>query len=103
MRQRPGSVVTEAPMVNLDRNERYRLLWKVRMAEEARNYALDPTLSGFELTDARKSMEDAAFQRDRLQVAVTKSRERFAELKDYEENARRLVAYDKAKADELGN
>jgi hypothetical protein len=30
MRQRPDSAVTEAPKVNLDRNERYRLLWKFR-------------------------------------------------------------------------
>ena len=73
------------------------------MAEQARNYALDPTLSGFELTDARKCMDDAAFKRDRLQAALGKLRERLAELKDQEENARRQVAYDKAKAvrDEL--
>ena len=73
------------------------------MAEQARNHALDPTLSGFELTDARKCMDDAAFKRDRLQAALGKLRERLAELKDQEENARRQVAYDKAKAvrDEL--
>ena len=68
-------------------------------AEQARNYALDPTLSGFELTDARKSMDDAAFRRDRLQAAIGKLRERLAELKDQEENARRQVAYDKAEAE----
>src|SRR5438067_4540861 len=28
MRQRPGSVITEAPLVTLDRNERMRLIWK---------------------------------------------------------------------------
>ena len=73
------------------------------MAEQARNHALDPTLSGFELTDARKCMDDAAFKRDRLQAAMEKLRERLAQLKDQEENARRQVAYDKAKAvrDEL--
>ena len=72
-------------------------------AEQARNHALDPTLSGFELTDARKCMDDAAFKRDRLQAALGKLRERLAELKDQEENARRQVAYDKAEAvrDEL--
>jgi hypothetical protein len=29
-RQRPDSVITEAPMVHLDRNERIRLVWKFR-------------------------------------------------------------------------
>ena len=72
-------------------------------AEQARNHALDPTLSGSELKDARKSMDDAAFKRDRLQAALGKLRERLAELKYQEENARRQVAYDKAEAvrDEL--
>ena len=72
-------------------------------AEQARNHALDPTLSSFELKDARKCMDDAAFKRDRLQAATGKLRERLAELKDQEENARRQVAYDKAKTarDEL--
>jgi hypothetical protein len=31
MRQRPGSVVADAPLVTLDRNERMRLIWKFRM------------------------------------------------------------------------
>ena len=74
-------------------------------AEQARNRALDPTLSGSELTDARKCMDDAAFRRDRLQAALGKLRERLAQLKYQEENARRQVAYDKAEAgrDELAN
>ena len=67
-------------------------------AERARTYALDPTLSGSEPTDARRCMDDAAFKRDRLQAAIGKLRERLAELKDQEENARRQVAYDKAEA-----
>ena len=65
-------------------------------AEQARNHALDPTLSGSELKDARECMDDAAFRRDRLQAAIGKLRERLAQLKDQEENARRQVAYDKA-------
>ena len=68
------------------------------LAEQARNHALDPTLSGSELNDARKCMDDAAFKRERLQAAMGKLRERLAQLKDQEENARRQVAYDKAKA-----
>ena len=72
-------------------------------AEHARNRALDPTLSGSELKDARECMDDAAFKRDRLQAALGKLRDRLAQLKDQEENARRQVAYDKAEAvrDEL--
>ena len=31
MRQRPGSVIAEAPLVTLDRNGRMRLVWKFRM------------------------------------------------------------------------
>jgi hypothetical protein len=30
MRQRPGSVIAEAPLISLDRNERVRLVWKFR-------------------------------------------------------------------------
>ena len=67
-------------------------------AEQARNHALDPTLSGSELKDARERMDDDAFKRDRLQAALGKLRERLAQLKDQEENARRQVAYDKAEA-----
>ncbi len=67
-------------------------------AEQARNHALDPTLSGSELKDARKCMDDAAFRRDRLQAALEKLRERLAQLKYQEEHARRQVVYDKAKA-----
>ena len=76
-----------------------------KQAEQARNRALDPTLSGSELKDARNSMDDAAFKRDRLQAALGKLRERLAQLKDQEENARRQVVYDKAEAvrDELAN
>ena len=68
------------------------------LAEQARNHALDPTLSNSELNDARKCMDDAAFRCDRLQAAMGKLRERLAQLKDQEENARRQVAYDKVKA-----
>jgi hypothetical protein len=31
LKQRPGSVVAEAPVVSLDRNERIRLVWKFRI------------------------------------------------------------------------
>src|SRR5262245_42265144 len=72
-------------------------------AEQARNHALDPTLSGPDLKDARNYMDDAAFKRDRLQAALEKLQGRLAELRDQEEDARRRVVYDKAEAvrDEL--
>ena len=56
-------------------------------AEQAHYHAFDPTLSGSELRDARKSMDEAAFRRDRLQAAMARLRERLAQLKDQEENA----------------
>ena len=51
------------------------------IAEQARNRALDPTLSGSELKVARECMGDTAIQRDRLQAALGKLRERLAQLK----------------------
>jgi hypothetical protein len=73
------------------------------LAEQARNHTLDLTLSGSEVKDARKVMDDAAFRRDRLQAALEKLRKRLARLKYQEEHARRQVSYDKAQAvrDEL--
>jgi hypothetical protein len=43
-------------------------------------------------------MDDAAFRREQLQAALGKLRERLAEVTDPEENARRQLAYDKARA-----
>jgi len=68
-------------------------------AERARAHALDPTLSGAELKDARKSMDDLAFKRERLQAAITKLGERLKQLQDEEENARRQIIYDRLKAE----
>jgi hypothetical protein len=68
-------------------------------AERARAHALDPTLSGAELKDARKSMDDLAFKRDRLQAAITRLGERLKQLQNEEEDARRVVIYDKIKAE----
>src|SRR5262249_14247726 len=67
-------------------------------AERARKRALDPILSANDLAEARRQMEDAAFQRDRLQTAVTRLRERLGEVKAQEEDQRRQLAYDKARA-----
>ena len=67
------------------------------LAEQARNHALDPTLSGNQLKDARNCMDDAAFKRDRLQAALGKLKERLKQLLEQEENAQRQVIYDKLK------
>jgi uncharacterized protein YhaN len=67
-------------------------------AERARQHALDPLLSAEEVAAARRQMEDAAFQRERLQAAVTRLRERLEQVKGQEEDQRRWVAYNKAKA-----
>jgi hypothetical protein len=67
-------------------------------AERARSRALDPALSAPDVAAARREMDDAAFRRDRLQVAVTKLRERLKAVKAQEENDRRQMAYAKASA-----
>ena len=69
------------------------------LAEQAIKHALDPTLSGSQLEDARKCMDDAAFKRDRLQAALGKLKERLKQLLEQEENAQRQVIYDKPKAE----
>jgi hypothetical protein len=56
-------------------------------------------LSGSQLKDARKCVNDAAFKRDRLQAALGKLGERLKQLQEQEENARRQVIYDKLKAE----
>jgi hypothetical protein len=65
-------------------------------AELARSRALDPALSAPDVAKARAEMENAAFRRDRLEVAVTKLRERLKAVKAQEEDSRRQVAYAKA-------
>ena len=67
-------------------------------AELARSRALDPALAP-DVAAARREMEDAAFRRDRLQVAAKKLGERLREVKADEEDRRRRIAYEKAKAE----
>jgi hypothetical protein len=67
-------------------------------AERARSRALAPTMQRSGVIEARRKMDDAAFERDRMRVAAAKLRERLAELRDQEENSRRQVAYDEAAA-----
>jgi hypothetical protein len=66
-------------------------------AERARERALDPTVP--DVTAARRGMDDAAFRRDRLQVATTRLRERLSEVRAQEEDDRRRARYEKVKAE----
>jgi len=68
-------------------------------AEAARTRALDPTIAAADLVAARREMEDAAFRRDRLQTATTRLRERLHEVRAQEEDHRRRLAYDEARAE----
>ena len=72
-------------------------------AGNARARALDPTLTAVHAAAARAEMEDAAFNRDRLTEAVRRLGERLLELHQQEEQARRRMMYEKARAhrDEL--
>jgi hypothetical protein len=65
-------------------------------AQNARARALDPALSAADATAARREMEDASFQRDRYQEAVTRLDERHREVKADEEQACQQLAYDAA-------
>jgi chromosome segregation ATPase len=68
-------------------------------AERARERALDPTLTAADVSTARRAADDAAFARDRLKTAVTRLTGRLKELRAQEEDQRRRVVYEKAKAE----
>lgn len=68
-------------------------------AQRAREQALDPALSAERVASARSEMDNAVFRRDRMQAAVTKLGERLRELKAKEEDQRRWLAYEKARAE----
>lgn len=62
-------------------------------AEQARKRALDPLVTAGELAAARTAMDDAAFARERLTAAVSRLRQRLAEVQTSEDQARRLAHY----------
>jgi hypothetical protein len=70
-----------------------------RAAAMARERALDPALSSNGVAEARREMEDSAFERDRMTAAVTKLRARLDLVKGDEEDARRLRIYEDTKAE----
>jgi hypothetical protein len=68
-----------------------------RAAAVARARALNPALASNGVTEARRQMEDAAFERDRMATAVEQLRARLLVVKADEEDARRLRIYEDAK------
>ena len=70
-----------------------------KQAAKARDDALNPALSGSDLERARCEMDDAAFRRDRLTAAALRLDDRLKEMLRAEEDARRQVEYDRAKAE----
>jgi hypothetical protein len=71
-------------------------------ANQARTRALDPALTANDVAEARRQMEDAAFRRERLQVAVARLGERLREVMLQEKNERWLIAYEKARSERDG-
>ena len=62
-------------------------------AEQARKRALDPLVTAGELAAARTAMDDARFLHERLTAAVSRLRQRLAEVQASEDQARRLARY----------
>lgn len=69
------------------------------VADRAKERALDPTLSAADVAAARNAMEDAAFRRDRIKMALARLGDRLKGLQDQEEEQRRWAAYEKASAE----
>lgn len=93
----PGAISTDVE--ELIANAEAAAASSEEAVEVARAQALDPTLLAEKVQTARQQMEDAAFRRDRLRMAVTKLRDRLQQLKAQEDNERRWQAYEKAKAE----
>ena len=68
-------------------------------ADRARQRALDPALTPADVAMARSRMEDAAFRRDRMNVALPRLVERAKELEHQEEQQRRWAGFEKAAAE----
>lgn len=68
-------------------------------AATAREAALNPALSGAEVDQRRREMEDAVFQSDRLAEATSQLGGRLKEMLREEEDAARWCRYEQAKLD----
>jgi hypothetical protein len=68
-------------------------------AERSRQRALDPALRANAVVEARREMQDAEFQHQRLQTATSALQKRLKEVRAKEEDQRRWIAYEKLKAE----
>jgi hypothetical protein len=68
-------------------------------AEQAKKKALDPQVTASALRLARTEMEDCSFQHQRLQAAIGRLRQRLAEVTENENDAKRLVEYQKVQGE----
>jgi hypothetical protein len=87
-----------ADFENLIRDVEFAAASATAEAEAARHRALDPSCLTPDVADARREMEDAIFRNERLQTAVKRLGERLKMVKAAEENTRRQISYDQARA-----
>jgi chromosome segregation ATPase len=91
-----GEAATSVDIANLITEAERAAITSAEAAERARLQALDPALSAADVAAARRAMEDACFERDRMHEAVRRLGERLRVVKSQEEQARRRAAYDAA-------
>jgi uncharacterized protein YicC (UPF0701 family) len=68
-------------------------------AQDLRAVALDPILSPPEVVSARREFSDAEFNRDRMQEAVVRLKERLQEMKTREQQQRLNAKYEQVMAE----
>ena len=83
--------VTSADVISLILEAEGAALASGKSAEHARERALDPTLTATAVVEARRQMEDSAFGRERLQMAVARLRH-YCDNK-HDEHGRKLRRY----------
>jgi hypothetical protein len=89
-----GNKVTSADVANLIQDVELALIEAGEASNLARAQALSPLLSMDEVAVARQLMQDAQFRQCRLEIAITKLRERLNWLRAQEEDAKRRAVYD---------
>ena len=85
--------LTSADIVPLIAEAESAALASGKSAEHARERALDPALTAKAVAEARRQMEDSAFGRERLQMAVARLRH-YCDNK-HDEHGRKLRRYAK--------
>jgi hypothetical protein len=94
-----GNKVTSAEIVALITDVELSLIEAGEASHLARAQAMSPLLSMDEVATARRLMEDAQHRQSRLEIAITKLRERLAWLRAQEEDAKRQAVYEKVEAE----